>query len=134
MEWLDHALAELRLQIPAVIRNAENGRHPACVFDRRQRTAPAVLRRLLGFTSRPLLERDADDIVALRLQQGSSHRRIDPAGHRNRDPHARSSTIWRATTSASSPTPWRTDDFSFRMKCTPMKSRPGTLVQQSVWI
>src|SRR5467141_903048 len=48
--------------------------------------------------------------------------------------YRRLSTIWRATISASSPTPWRIDDFSFRMKCTPMKYRPGTLVWPSVWM
>src|SRR5712692_2599373 len=134
MKWLDHALAELGFQVPAVIGNAEDGCHAPGVFDRRQRTAAAVLGRLLGFASRPLLKRDPDDAVALRLQQGSGHRRINPARHRNRDPHVRASTIWRATISASSPTPWRIDDFSFRMKCTPMKYRPGTVVRPSVWM
>ncbi len=88
MKWLDHALAELAFQVPAVIGHAEDRRHAPRVFDRRQRAATSMLRRLLGFTSRPLLERDPDDLVALRLQQGSSHRRINPTGHRNGDPHA----------------------------------------------
>src|SRR5260370_40221895 len=42
MERLDDPLAELRLEVPAVIRNVEDGCDPPCVFDRRQRAAAAM--------------------------------------------------------------------------------------------
>jgi hypothetical protein len=32
------------------------------------------------------LQRDADDVIALGLQQGSRHRRVDAAGHGDNDP------------------------------------------------
>jgi hypothetical protein len=102
---LDDALAELSLEVPAVVRNAEQARHAPRILNRRQRAAPAVLRSFFSVAARPLLKRDADDIVALRLQQRGRNRRVDPTRHRNRNPHRRFSTMCRPTISASSPTP-----------------------------
>src|SRR5207244_5395798 len=65
VKWLDDALAELRLQVPAVIRNVEKARDPASVLDRVERAAPAVARRLLAVIAGPLLQGDADDLVTL---------------------------------------------------------------------
>ena len=67
VERLDHPLAELFLQVPAVIRNVEQARDPSGVLHGRQRAAPAVPRRLRGVVARPLLQRHADDVVAPRL-------------------------------------------------------------------
>ncbi len=105
VERLDHALAELLLQVPAVIRNVEQRCDAARVLDGVQRAAAAVARRLLGVVARPLLERHADDVVALRLQQRGRDGRVDAARHRDGDPHFRFSLMCVATTSASSPTP-----------------------------
>src|SRR5437899_12121377 len=93
-----------------------------------------MLRRFLGFATRPLLERDADDIVALPLKQCGRNRRIDTAGHRNGDPHERAPRIWSVTTCASSPTPCRIADLFFLIQCTPTKYSPGTDVRSSTCI
>src|SRR6202171_1169599 len=124
---LDDPLAELLLEVPAVIRNVEQGRDAARVLDGVERTAPAVLCRLLGITARPLLQRHGDHLVALRLEQRGRDRGIDAARHRHGNFHRRTSTMCRATTSASSPTPYRIDDLFFLIQCTPMKYKPGTV-------
>jgi hypothetical protein len=69
VERLDHALAELPLQVPAVIRNVEEARHAPSVLDRGERTAPAVTRRLVRVVARPLLQGHPDDVVPLRLEE-----------------------------------------------------------------
>ena len=105
VERLDHTLAELQLQVPAVIRNVEDGRDAPRIFYSRQGAASAVARRFFGVAARPLLQRHADDVMTLRLQQGGGDGRIDTTGHGDGDLHERFFTMCSATTSASSPTP-----------------------------
>ena len=101
----DDPLAELLLQVPAVIRNAEQRRDATRVLDSVERAAPAVLRGLLHVIARPLLQSHPDHVVALRLQKRGRNGRVDAARHRHGDFHERASTICRDTISASSPTP-----------------------------
>src|SRR5205807_444465 len=54
---LDDALTELTLQVPAVIRNADQRSDAASVLDSRQRAAAPVSGALLHVVTRPLLER-----------------------------------------------------------------------------
>ena len=68
MERLDDSLAELLLQVPAVIRNVQHGGDSARVFDRGQRAAATVTRGFVEIVARPLLQRHADHVMALRLQ------------------------------------------------------------------
>jgi len=79
----DDPLSELLLEVPAVIGNAEQRCHAARILDGVERAAAAVLRRFLHVLARPLLQGDADDVMALGLQEGGRDRRIDPAGHRD---------------------------------------------------
>ena len=74
VERLDHTLAELLLQVPAVIRNAEDGSDAARVLHRRERAAAPVACGFLPVVARPLLQRHADHVMALRLQQGGGDR------------------------------------------------------------
>ena len=105
MERLDHALAELALEVPAVIRNVEQRGHASRILHRRKRAASSVPRAFLLVFARPLLKRDADDVMTLGLKKRGGDRRVDPARHRDGDPHLRFSTMLWATISASSPTP-----------------------------
>ena len=105
MERLDHTLAKLLLQVPAVIRNVQHGGDPTRVLDCGQRAAATVAGGFVGIVTRPLLQRHTDDLVALRLQQRGGDRRIDPAGHRDGDSHDLLATMCCASNSASSPTP-----------------------------
>ena len=76
VERLDDPLSELFLEVPAVIRNAEQRGDAPRILDRVERATSGVARSLLGITTRPLLQGDADNIVPLRLQQSSRDRRI----------------------------------------------------------
>src|SRR3989442_8205424 len=105
VERLDDPFPELALQVPAVIRNVEDRGDTARVLHRRQRTASAVARGLIGVIARPLLQGHAHHVMALRLEQRCGDRRVDATGHRDRDPHLLFSTMCRATSSASSATP-----------------------------
>ena len=66
---LDDPLAELLLEVPTVIRNAEQRGDATRVLDSIQRAAAGVALVFLSVTSRPLLQGDADNVVALRLKQ-----------------------------------------------------------------
>ena len=60
----------------------------------------------LVLPQKPIVDEDTDQFFFDRLvNQRRGDGRIDAAGHCDSDPHARFSTICRATTSASSPTP-----------------------------
>src|SRR5205085_7789283 len=69
VERLDHALAELPLEVPAVIGNVEQRSHAPRILHGGQRAAPSVPRALLKVLARPLLQSDADDVMTLRLQE-----------------------------------------------------------------
>src|SRR5207253_10211054 len=105
VERLDDSFAKLALQVPAVIRNVEQRGHASRVFYGVEGAAPAVACGLVGVIARPLLQRHADHVMALRLQQRGGDRRVDPARHSDGDPHLLFSTICFATNSASSATP-----------------------------
>src|SRR6266704_495035 len=99
MKRLDDALAELRLQVPAVVRNIQQVRDSARILDRRERAAPAVSGGFFAVVAGRLLQGDPDDLVPLSLEQSRGNR------HRNRNSHVRFPAICLVTTSASSPTP-----------------------------
>jgi hypothetical protein len=86
MERLDHAAAELLLQVPDVVGDVEHGRDPAGIFDCRERAAASVP-GALPRTPRPLLQGDPDDIVSGLAQQAGRDARVDPSGEGDGNPH-----------------------------------------------
>src|SRR5205807_5615088 len=93
VEGLDHPLPEILLQVPTVIRNAEDRRDTPRIFDRVERAATAMARRFFRVVARPLLQRDPDHVVALSLKESCSNRRVNAARHGDRDlPHLWGST------------------------------------------
>ena len=82
-EAIDHRLSEAGLVVEHVMRNADRLGHAARVVDvlAGAARALAVHRRAMVVE----LERDADDVVALPLQQGGDHGGIDAAGHGDDD-------------------------------------------------
>src|SRR5215468_9498821 len=82
-EIIDHGLAETAFVVQHVMRNADGSRDIAGVMDVATGATGALAmgRRAMVVE----LQRDADDIVALRLQQRSRHRRVDAAGHGDHD-------------------------------------------------
>ena len=83
-EIVDHRLAEAALIVQHVMRNADPLGDIAGIVD----VAPGAAGALAmgGRAMVVKLQRDADDVVALGLQQRSRHRRIDAAGHGDHDP------------------------------------------------
>ena len=81
---LDHRLAETALIVQHVMRNANPFRNVASVVD--VLTGATGSLAMGGGAVIVELKRNADDVVAFRLQQRSRGRRIDAARHRNHDP------------------------------------------------
>src|SRR5262249_6932017 len=82
-EIVDHGLAEAALVIQHVMRDADRGRDVAGIVNVAPGAAGALAMRRRTMIVE--LQRDADDVIALRLQQSSRHRRVDPAGHGDHD-------------------------------------------------
>src|SRR5262245_58433603 len=82
-EIVDHGFAEAAFVIQHVMRNADRGRDIAGIVNVAPGAAGALAmgRRTMIVK----LQRDADDVVALRLQERSRHRRVDAAGHGDHD-------------------------------------------------
>ncbi len=78
-EGVDHLGAKPRLVIQHVMRNAEPRRHLAGVENILAGAAGA--RPMFRFSLVVKLHGDADDVIALLLEQGRDHGRIDAAGH-----------------------------------------------------
>ena len=72
-------LTELRLVIQHIVRNADLIRYVAGIVDILPRTTGALL--LDGGAMIVQLQRDADDIIALRLQHGGHNGTVDTARH-----------------------------------------------------
>ena len=83
-EGRDHLLAEPALVIEHVMRDVERGRHRPGIVDVPARAAAALAGGALALVVE--LQRDADDVVAVALQQRRHHRRIHPARHGHDDP------------------------------------------------
>ena len=96
---------ELALEVHDVERDVELGRHPAGVVGRIGR-ATALLH--LGIAVGDVVEAhpDADDLVALRVQDRRCHGRIHAAGHRDQDP-AHAGTPWPSGSAATAIVPIR---------------------------
>src|SRR5215470_4043095 len=75
--------AKAALIIQHVMRDADGGRDIARIMD----VAPGAAGALAVGRSAMVvkLQRDADDVITLRLQQRSRHRRVDAAGHGDHD-------------------------------------------------
>ena len=82
-EAVDHRLAEARLVVEHVMRNADRLRHAAGIVDVLAGAAGAFA--MGGGAVVVELERDADDIVALALEQGCDDGRIHAARHGDDD-------------------------------------------------
>ena len=84
-ERLEDPGVELALQVHDVERDVELGRHPACVVGGVERAA-ALLE--LGVRVGDVVQAhpDADDFVALAVQQRRGDRGVHPARHRDEDP------------------------------------------------
>ena len=81
---VDHGFAEAAFVVEHVMRNADPFGDVAGVVDVAAGAAGA-----LAVGSRAMivkLQRDPDHVIALGLQQGSRHRRVDAAGHGDHDP------------------------------------------------
>ena len=76
-----HVLVEVVGEREHVVGDAELLGHPPGVVDVGHRAAP----RVTG--AAPQLEGGADHLVALLLEQGGGHRRVDPTAHADQDPH-----------------------------------------------
>ena len=83
-EIVDHRLAEAALVVQHVMRDADPLGDVARVVDVLAGAAGALA--MGGRAMIVELQRDADDVVAFRLQQRSRHRGIDAAGHGDDDP------------------------------------------------
>ena len=84
-ERLEHAGVELALEVHDVERDVELGGDPPRIVGRIERAA-ALLE--LGVRVGHVVEAhpDADDLVALPMEQRRGDRRVDPARHRDQDP------------------------------------------------
>ena len=85
----DHVLAELRLEVDDVVRDADGGGDPARVVEIVDGAAGAE-RALPGLGDLAVvveLHRHTDDVVTLLGEQGRGHGRIHAAGHRYDDAH-----------------------------------------------
>src|SRR5262249_53145274 len=82
-EIVDHGLAEAAFVIQHVMRDADRGRDIAGIVNVAPGAAGALAMGCRAMVVK--LQRDADDVVALRLQQRSRHRRVDAAGHGDHD-------------------------------------------------
>ena len=83
-EIVDHRFAEAALVVEHVMRNADPLGDVAGVVDVLPGAAGALA--MGGRAMIVKLQRDADDVIALGLQQRSRHRRIDAARHGDDDP------------------------------------------------
>ena len=81
----DDVLAELAPGVDDVVRHAQRLADAAGVLDVLNRAAALVVRRYAVLIRRPEPHRDADDVVALPVQQVRSDRRVDAARHRGDD-------------------------------------------------
>ena len=82
-EAVDHRLAEAALVVEHVVRNAERLGDAARVVDVLAGAAGALAVRRRAMVVE--LQRDADDVVALGLEQRRDDRGIDAAGHGDDD-------------------------------------------------
>src|SRR5262249_43462638 len=76
---VDHGLLKARLVIEDVVRNADALRDTAGVVDILTRATGAFAMHSCAMVVE--LQRHADHVVALRLEQGCRHRRVDATGH-----------------------------------------------------
>ena len=83
-EIVDHRFAEAVLVVEHVMRDAKPLGHVAGIVDVLPGAAGALA--MGGRTMIVKLQRDADDVITLGLQQRSRDRGIDPAGHGDDDP------------------------------------------------
>src|SRR4029077_8177607 len=90
-ETVDHRLLETVLVVEHVVRNADPLRHRTGIIDILTRTAGALA--MDRCTMVVELQGHADHIVALRLEQSSSHRGVDAAGHGDNDTGVLRSTV-----------------------------------------
>ena len=79
-ELVDHLFRKVVAKVEHVVRDADLRRRPPRILDRAEGAAAAVL-ALLGVLL-PDLQRDANDVVALLLQERRGHCAIDAAAHR----------------------------------------------------
>ena len=83
-EAVDHGFLEARLVVEHVMRDADPLRDRARVMDVAPGAAGALAMRRGAVVVK--LQGDADDVIALGLEQGGRHRGIDAAGHGDDDP------------------------------------------------
>ena len=102
---VDDPRPEVVRVVEHVVGDVELGGNPPGVFgvaDRAATGGGSLARR-----TRPHLEGDPDDLMAFRLHQRRGHRRVDPARHRDEDPHTVTLSTWLSiasmTRSAASP-------------------------------
>ena len=81
---VDHGFAEAAFVVEHVMRNADPLGDVAGVVDVLAGAAGALA--MGGRAMIVKLQRDADDVIALGLQQRSRHRRVDAARHGDHDP------------------------------------------------
>ena len=83
-EIVDHFLAEFLFEIQDVMRDADLLRHPAGIGQIVERTAGAEA--FIGIPAViPQLERNADEVVALLLEQSRGDGAVHPAAHGDDD-------------------------------------------------
>ena len=82
-EAVDHGFLEARLVVEHVMRDADARSDRTRVMDVAAGTAGALPVRRRAVVVE--LQRDADDVIALRLEQRGRHRRVDAARHRDDD-------------------------------------------------